>query len=199
MQQLEYRKTLQSKATRSDRVVWVAEGVESTPPGLATAVVALKSIAARLPLEWHPLEVPSRVMASVYETAAATVHGTNSIDTVGGYVAHRDHAPPEDDDVYWCWKSDREQSERRFTAIVYLNDPGDAWENGDNGGQLRVFLRADATDCVGLTASEVVDVTPKAGRLVLFDAKTTLHAVLPVTSPGVSRYALSCWILSPTA
>lgn len=191
MRKLEYRKTLQRASTRSDRVVWLSEQAPENSAELDSAIVALKSIAADLGDAFGPLEVPSRVMGSVY-VAPPPADGAS-----GGYVPHRDHAPPSDDDLYWCWKSDREQSERRLTAILYVNDPEEGWDGGDCGGELRLFLGADLSDSIGDTASEIIDVPPIGGTLVIFDARTTLHAVLPVSQSGVSRYALSCWILSP--
>jgi len=263
------------------------------------------------------LEVPQRVMASVYQATAASRDGTArthsttttttsttpAATTNMGYRAHRDHAPPADDDLYWCWKSDREQSERYVTAILYVNPPRwrdgieetvDEEENetdigggeytkealirskarstadgasgsGGGGGQLRLFPGADLSDSEGSSflpsqstyddddseaettpasimertpnlphlpppllpaeatpASSVavtpqprraVDIAPIGGRLVLFQSRDMLHAVLPMrplsieTTPALkvcedegrartaTRLAFSCWVL----
>jgi hypothetical protein len=230
---LEFRPTGQSvTSTRADRILWLNENgklraPQNAPPlpsALRTAVLALKSIAWELQealiseapssrsdgavaAERERLEVPRNVMASVYE--GPPLNGAvHELGDLVGYRPHRDHAPPADDDVFWCWKSDREQSERRFTAIAYFNPSGEGWEEeegegssaGDlvnrNGGSLRIFVGADRRDDDGTTASEVVDVAPRGGRLVLFDSRTVLHAVTPVTEQGAQRFALSCWILS---
>jgi hypothetical protein len=86
---------------------------------------------------WVGLEVPSRVMASVYgsqslpggQSSSSSSCRSDSSRKVRlgappvGYVAHRDWAPPDNDDAYWCWKADREVADRAVTAIVYLNGP----------------------------------------------------------------------------
>lgn len=96
---------------------------------------------------------------------------------------------------FWCWKADREQSDRVLTAILYLNPDG--WEKDipfegsiggseggaavqpqphqeeerGAGGHLRLFPGAARSDRTGATCSCPVDVAPKGGRLVLFDSK----------------------------
>lgn len=76
---------------------------------------------------------------------------------------------------------------RKLTTILYLN-PG--WREGD-GGELRLHL----------LDGEVLDLTPKGGRLVCFWADEIPHEVLPTM--GISRgenlfedddrYALTVW------
>ena len=217
-----FRPTGQRATTRTDRIAWLNEGgVFRAPPGsaglapaLEEAVLSLKGLAWELQGELRSggeveqLDVPRNVMASVYEGPPPSSASSSSMSSSSpsspsvGYRPHRDHAPPSDDDMFWCWKSDREQSERRITAIVYINPWGEGWEEegggegNRNGGGLRIFVGADKGDDDGGTAREVVDVAPAGGRLVLFDSRSTLHAVEPVTRPGARRFALSCWVLS---
>ena len=79
-----------------------------------------------------------------------------------------------------------------MTAILYLN-PED-WDAQTDGGQLRCFLDAEATDETGEQASHI-DIEPKLGRLVLFWSRRMLHEVRPATR---TRSALSLWILGNT-
>ena len=97
-----------------------------------------------------------------------------------GYVAHRDNAstPGAAGENY-----------REVTLLLYLNGA----PPGASGGELRAFVGAEPLDCEGDTALLVDDIQPRAGRLVLFESRTLLHAVRPV---GLwRRVALSLWCL----
>ena len=76
---------------------------------------------------------------------------------------------------------------------MYLcgDDEDGKWNAGD-GGCLRTYRGAEATDDVGTTAAEVIDVRPKLGRLVLFNSRQLLHEVVPTHR---QRLAVSIWIL----
>jgi len=64
---------------------------------------------------------------------------------------------------------------------------------GASGGELRAYVGASAADTEGDSAVRVDDIQPRAGRLVLFESRTLLHAVRPV---GLwRRVALSLWCL----
>ena len=71
-------------------------------------------------------------------------------------------------------------------------DPAVATVASSVGGELRCFLDAESTDGDGGSARTVLDVAPLGGRLVIFQSRHLLHAVLPCWRP---RYALSCWLL----
>jgi SM-20-related protein len=73
--------------------------------------------------------------------------------------------------------------QRYLTCIVYLNPH---WEPSD-GGCLRIFLLGDDDD----RGESVVDIEPKAGRLVIFSSVNMMHAVLPTFS---RRLACSMWM-----
>ena len=97
-----------------------------------------------------------------------------------GYVAHRDNAstPGAAGENY-----------REVTLLLYLNGA----PPGASGGELRAFVGAEPSDLDGDTAVRVDDIQPRAGRLVLFESRTLLHAVRPV---GLwRRVALSLWCL----
>ena len=97
-----------------------------------------------------------------------------------GYVAHRDNAskPGAAGENY-----------REVTLLLYLNGA----PPGASGGELRAWVGAEPSDLDGDTAVRVDDIQPRAGRLVLFESRTLLHAVRPV---GLwRRVALSLWCL----
>jgi hypothetical protein len=75
------------------------------------------------------------------------------------------------------------------TLLLYLNGA----PPGASGGELRAYVGAAEEDVEGDTAVRVDDIQPRAGRLVLFESRTLLHAVRPV---GLwRRVALSLWCL----
>ena len=92
----------------------------------------------------------------------------------GGYRTHLDHDPPSDDDLYWLWKSSREQSGRVLTAILYLTDPD--FDACLHGGCLRLFLGCADGDASGETATSIRDVAPVPGRLVVFKSRCARRA-----------------------
>mmetsp|Transcript_4771 Transcript_4771/g.6132 ORF Transcript_4771/g.6132 Transcript_4771/m.6132 type:complete len:417 (+) Transcript_4771:13-1263(+) len=286
----------QALTTRTDKICWLHEN-DSLPDSLVNIIILLKSFASELENskisnDWINLEVPQRVMASMYRhkhdhveniiktksddnnnaaeekevTSSAptspltlkvseTVSSQNKISSQPlsssgskrvGYVAHRDHCPPEDDDLFWCWKSDREQSERFLTAILYVNDQQwspsslqtsnekdnisssssssdhiksdsvnkdrfgndqkDPFNNYHSksklGGELRLYPQALSSDHSSEHVRKLeeqgkyIDIEPIGGRLVLFDSRKMLHAVLPITDETAPiRLAFSCWIL----
>ena len=174
----EYRKTMQSESIRTDRVRWVTEedGV------VGDTVRALKGLGDRFApaVGYECVDAPSKCMVARYEQ--------------GGYRTHLDHDPPADDDLYWLWKSSREQSGRVLTAILYLTDPD--FDACLHGGCLRLFLGCTDGDASGETATSIRDVEPFPGRLVVFKSRRVPHAVLDTSR---RRLALSCWHLAPEA
>ena len=97
-----------------------------------------------------------------------------------GYVAHRDNA---------ATPGAAGENYREVTLLLYLNGA----PRGASGGELRVYVGAAEEDVEGDTAVRVDDIQPRAGRLVLFESRTLLHAVRPV---GLwRRVALSLWCL----
>ena len=178
LNEAQYRKTMQSEAIRTDLVRWVAED-ESV---VGDTVRALKGLGDKFApaVGYECLDAPSRCMVARYEQ--------------GGYRVHLDHDPPSDDDLYWLWKSSREQSGRVLTAILYLTDPD--FDACLHGGCLRLFLGCADGDASGETATSIRDVAPVPGRLVVFKARCVPHAVLETSR---RRLALSCWHLAPEA
>ena len=105
---------------------------------------------------------------------------------------------------------------RYLTAILYLNNTNtntdaDAGADADadtdtdtaikhssrkwidsDGGVLRLYRSAEGDDPDGSTcnSNDVLDIKPVGGRLVLFDSKEMLHAVLPTER---DRVAITAW------
>ena len=84
-----------------------------------------------------------------------------------GYVAHRDNA---------ATPGAAGENYREVTLLLYLNGA----PPGASGGELRAYVGSEPSDLDGDTAVRVDDIQPRAGRLVLFESRTLLHAVRPV-------------------
>ena len=67
----------------------------------------------------------------------------------------------------------------------------------EHGGALRLYRSVAASG--GWDGDDaLVDVLPRAGRLILFASDQRVpHEVLPVRASGVVRYALALWYLAP--
>lgn len=105
------------------------------------------------------------------------------------YKPHRD---TPDQNLYHPlkWLLQAGLNERETTIILYLND--EDWDSGVNDdGCLRCFIGANASDDVGVTATKVLNIAPKGGRMVIFDSKTILHEVRPCSK---QRSAITCWV-----
>jgi hypothetical protein len=87
----------------------------------------------------------------------------------GKYDMHRDAFPTDD-------ASDTEQ--RRLTLITYLNPD---WDDEKHGGILRLFRKGQV----------IQDVSPKAGRSILFLSGVIDHQVMPAFR---DRVAITCWM-----
>jgi Rps23 Pro-64 3,4-dihydroxylase Tpa1-like proline 4-hydroxylase len=78
---------------------------------------------------------------------------------------------------------------RELTTILYLNESD--WDVRRDGGQLRLFGGALPGDRCGETATEIVDVAPLGGRLVVFESRRVAdHGVSDPLTGGVR--ALLC-------
>lgn len=105
------------------------------------------------------------------------------------YKPHRD---TPDQSLYHPlkWLLQAGLNERETTIILYLNDVD--WDSGvDDDGCLRCFIGTDAEDDVGVTATSILNIAPKGGRMVIFDSKRLLHEVRPCSK---QRSAITCWV-----
>ena len=119
-------------------------------------------------------------MASAYTTGAR-------------FERHCDNHCDDDDDAYdpdvgYC------ANRRRLSAVLYCVPP--MWAD-EHGGALRLYRSVAASG--GWDGDDaLVDVLPRAGRLILFASDQRVpHEVLPVRASGVVRYALALWYLAP--
>ena len=82
---------------------------------------------------------------------------------------------------------------RKLTCILYLNPE---YNKDEDGGELRLLLPSSSTD----KKTEMVDLTPEGGRLLMFWSDEMPHEVLPTAPNGnkddrsLDRYALTVWI-----
>ncbi len=67
------------------------------------------------------------------------------------------------------------KSERKISSILYLNDD---WK-AEDGGQLRMYLDKNDT-------TRFIDITPQAGKMVVFLSSDFLHEVLPANRERMS-------------
>lgn len=96
------------------------------------------------------------------------------------YCAHRDNTSEP---------NGAGENFREVTLLLYLNGA----PPGASGGELHAFVGAAPSDKEGDSARRVDTITPRAGRLVIFESRTLLHAVQTVAL--WRRVALSLWCL----
>lgn len=211
----ELRSTDQHSAeVRSDRVCWVREEQPCTcGDGLQFAMRWLRSVALQIDTAadggaWSgfasnplwcgavPLGVPRSAQLACYDAGSGSQFDdpeeAEAVQATGGarYRAHRDGVtrhPLHPKSAMLPGISMRE-----ITAIVYLTERTP--DGAGAGSPLVLFVGADADDFVGTTATSVVEIEPRGGRLVLFDSRTLLHEVRPHARADADRLALTCWI-----
>jgi hypothetical protein len=173
---------------RSDVVTFISEKLCDTHKSpIATALLdtlrLLRSIPNELTTEYG------------YDAKRFGVPLSNQLACYDGqgthYVAHRD-APETVGTFDWVFQPGI--YDRELTMVLYLNES--SWDSsttdGENcDGNLRCYLEADKDDYTGVTAKRIVNIEPIGGRLVIFDSKRVLHAVLPTSQ---RRIALTSWI-----
>jgi hypothetical protein len=175
-------------------------------PGLLHAVRLLRGLGAEI--EFHdaerakaepsggaaapqPLLVPAQVQWARYGAGPDTISPT-------ARAAEQPQRDAETHPFYeiglFAWLAAAAARHRCVTAVLFLNGP--EWDAAAHGGALRCHLGAAPSDRVGTTATEVVDVEPRGGRLVLYDARAVLHEVRPA---DLTRDALTLWLLDADA
>lgn len=80
--------------------------------------------------------------------------------------------------------ADSSKPQRKISCIVYLNEQ---WQT-DDAGELRLYLNRDGKD-----QSAFIDISPKAGRAVIFLSDTFYHEVLPARR---ERISLTGWFFT---
>lgn len=132
------------------------------------------------------LQVPQQMQVSIYGANSDTTE-TDSSSSQDYYTSHLDSSG--DDSVLDLgllgWLRSRYLRKRYLTCICYLNDD---WTVRD-GGCLR--LHKNGAEAGTFDSEDYIDVSPVAGRLVVFSSLHQWHAVLPTSA---TRYACSLWL-----
>lgn len=172
---------------RSDLVVWVSESIGEGQKGVLSdgLLHALRCIRS----------VPSELQAFGMIPATLGVPLSNQLACYDGakshYIPHRDC--PELTSHPFAWLLQTDMRAREVTVILYLND--NEWNSSEGGlcdsGHLRAYLHTNSDDVIGTSASSVVSIAPKGGRMVIMNSKTVLHEVCPTAQ---RRIALTCWV-----
>lgn len=201
--------------TRDDVVAFVDETAAWLPPPIADAICRIKGCAERLQ-ENHPMcglwrLRDGKMLEPATDKRPITLSQAVQLASFapgGEYIIHSDNSMGE------IGKGERKNF-RSITAIAYAQ-PQD-WSEADEGN-LRIWLRSDNIH-VGDTpiveteimvrqelkahrkegepdedSTYLVDVQPRAGRLVLFRS-TLLHQVCP--SKSRARRAIAVWFYTP--
>jgi hypothetical protein len=206
--------------TRTDRVAWLSEREAAAAgfPSLASAVRALKALVAELNAagcarDGAPLVVPARAQVALYGG------GSDADDDERGdigYVPHWDNTPlaAEGDTSAAGAAAEggaamqgRYSNRRVLTCVLYACSRD--WDALADGGALRCHVGAPPPPPGDAAAQEAtkeaaqarggppwrhVDVSPRGGRIVVFDARRLLHEVLPSRRP---RFAVTLWAYEP--
>jgi hypothetical protein len=127
------------------------------------------------------LQFPAHMQVSIYGSKGAAVA------THDFFTTHLDSANANSFTSLGLlgWLRSHHLRRRYLTCIVYLNDE---WKDGD-GGCLRMFK--NGMESGELDKTNVIDIPPLAGRLVVFSSLQQWHAVLPTQA---TRYACSLWL-----
>lgn len=175
---------------RSDLVVWINESIgngqkDILSSGLLHALRCIRSV---------PSELQDFDMSPTKNNISLGVPFSNQLACYDGakshYMPHRDC--PEATNHPFAWFLQADMRSREVTVILYLND--DDWNSNEGGleqsGHLRAYLHTDSDDVTGTSATSIVSIAPKGGRMVIMNSKKVLHEVCPTAQ---RRIALTCW------
>jgi hypothetical protein len=188
---------------RTDSVFWISEsvGTEHKSPLSAGLLNALRKVRS-IPNELLGNGNAQSKLDSHDDDSNYGVPFSNQLACYDGqrshYIAHRD-APEKLKDGFTHplrWLLQTALEDREITIILYLNE--EVWDStGDNtmetntNGMLRCYLNTEEDDMTGASATEVIDIAPIGGRMVIFDSRRVLHEVCPSLN---RRRALTCWV-----
>mmetsp|Transcript_5513 Transcript_5513/g.13948 ORF Transcript_5513/g.13948 Transcript_5513/m.13948 type:complete len:357 (-) Transcript_5513:383-1453(-) len=204
------------KGTRDDVVAFVDETAPWLPDPISGAIRRVKGFAALLQAgaaannegsQWRLRDSPA-VAPATQERPLSVPHTVQlaSFAPGGEYIIHSDNSRD---------KNGERRNFRSITAIAYAQ-PQD-WQDEDEGN-LRIWLRSDEIEAMHMDPADtessirqvlkeeriegepdcestyLVDISPKAGRVVLFRS-TLLHQVCPSSSRP--RRAIAAWFYAP--
>jgi hypothetical protein len=132
-------------------------------------------------LQSGEFQFPAHIQVSIYGSEGAAV----ALD--GFLTTHLDSANANSFTTLGLlgWLRSHHLRRRYLTCIVYLNDE---WKDGD-GGCLRMFK--DGMESGKFDKTNVIDILPLAGRLVVFSSLQQWHTVLCTQA---TRFACSLWL-----
>lgn len=201
-----FEKTEQhSEDTRTDRVCWISEVIPNQRSIIGTGMRDALRVVRSVPFALFGGDI--RFWGDT--TMGVPLSNQLASYSFGGhYVPHRD-TPSRADPTFHHplqWLLQPGLNDRRLTVILYLNDA--EWDCGTDStsgeskheGCLRCYLDTDDVDNDGSTATRVLNIVPKGGRMVIFDSKRILHEVraFPEGSLGKGecrqRAAITCWV-----
>lgn len=175
-----------SDEIRTDATCLISEPIKNQSITLGTGMRDALRLVRSIPLEL--ISGGSDAVEKLYGVPLS--NQLSCYDSVGShYKPHRD-TPDMNHYHPLRWLLQAGLIERETTIILYLNDVD--WDSGtEDDGCLRCFLGTTAGDDVGTTATEILNIAPKGGRLVIFDSKKILHEVRPCSK---RRAAITCWV-----
>ena len=147
---------------RNDEILWIGESNKldnKDEDPLLHAIRILRSIPYELNMK---IGVPMICQLSCFTSGAQ-------------YIAHRD-CPQTADNKYSLSNAIlymlSQFNTREYTMVLYLNDK--VWDStndtgSNNNGNLRLYVNAAYNDTIGNTATEIVDIAPDGGRVIIFN------------------------------
>ena len=205
-----FEKTEQdSEDVRTDCVCWISERIPSQRVTLGAGLREALRIVRSAPLALMEAD-ETRGQNTDTDTNMDLLMGvplSNQLASYshgGKYVAHRDTPGVSDASFHHPLQRLLQPglNDRKLTVILYLNDT--EWDEGKDDvtdeskheGCLRCYLGTNKNDGTGSSASRVLNIAPKGGRMVIFDSTKVLHEVcsFPDTAPTRQRTAITCWV-----
>ena len=196
--------------TRTDRVCWISETIPNQRSIIGTGMRDALRVVRSVPFALFGDDI------RFWGDTTMGVPMSNQLASYsfgGHYVPHRDTPNRADSSFHHPlqWLLQPGLNDRRLTVILYLND--EDWDCGTDAtsgeskheGCLRCYLDTEDVDSDGSTATKVMNVVPRGGRMVIFDSKRILHEVRAfpegpkgalgeAKGQGRQRSAITCWV-----
>ena len=206
--------------TRSERMIYT-DTISSTFPAMAGGRQERRSFhnTPHQPVSPgtsdRPLSIPNDIQLAEYgHNDFYVAHSDNSLQAKSSSESTASTSTKSSSS--WVTETER-KNHRHLTCILYMNDD---WNKHEDGGALRIYPgsrnvmeprqvlgnnagkkteknpRATSTEQHNRPAWDHVEISPKNGRMILFDS-CLIHSVQAVTSVEKVRRALTIWIYRP--